>query len=89
MDLNIDNLALIEENYARYRKDPNSIEPSWRYFFEGVDFGGLVGAGAGQDRSPQLRVFNLILAYRRYGHLLAPINPIATEARVHFSKMSP
>ena len=84
MELKIENLALLEELYARYLTDPLTVEPSWRYFFEGVEFAGLLDQrkGISSDQLPSLRIFNLILAYRRYGHLLVPINPIASEPRL-------
>ncbi len=31
------NSAFIEELYQRFLKDPNSVEPSWRQFFAGLD----------------------------------------------------
>ena len=33
------NLALIEDLYQRYLENPESVEVSWRHFFEGMDFG--------------------------------------------------
>jgi len=72
------NLGFIEEQYRRYSADPESVDGSWRHFFEGIDFAGFlykrpVEAGAGSEN---LRILELIQAYRRYGHLLAPVNPI-------------
>jgi 2-oxoglutarate dehydrogenase E1 component len=29
----------IDETYARYLKDPNSVDPSWKYLFEGIELG--------------------------------------------------
>lgn len=54
----------IEELYLSYRADPLSVEPSWRYFFEGVDFAGGPSVDAGD-------------ALRRFGHLQVRINPLA------------
>jgi 2-oxoglutarate dehydrogenase E1 component len=79
------NLALIEELYAKYLADPESVDVSWRHFFEGIDFAGFIykrGAPAAPvPETSSCRIHNLILAYRRYGHLEAPINPIETEER--------
>ena len=79
------NLALIEDLYAKYQADPESVDLSWRHFFEGIDFAGyLYKRGAPAEPGPELsgcRIFGLVQAYRRYGHLLAPFNPIETEAR--------
>ena len=33
------NLDLIEDYYDRWRKDPASVEESWRIFFEGYELG--------------------------------------------------
>ncbi len=67
------NAALIEELYARYSQDPQSVEPSWRHFFEGMAF----GEARGPSEAPSdLRVHLLIHAYRHHGHLLAKVNPI-------------
>lgn len=69
----IANADYIEEQHRRYLENPDSVDPSWRRFFEGVHFGAEVGF---QLRSSDDRVYNLIHAYRLYGHLLARVNPI-------------
>ena len=76
---NLANLGFIEEQYQRYLADPESVEVSWRHFFEGIDFAAFLQrppqeAAAGSEN---LRILELIQAYRRYGHLLAPINPLS------------
>jgi len=75
---NLSNLGLIEEQYRRYTADPASVDSSWRHFFEGIDFASILykrpeGPGAGSEN---LRIVELINAYRRYGHAIAPINPL-------------
>ncbi|HLB53423.1 MAG TPA: 2-oxoglutarate dehydrogenase E1 component, partial [Chlamydiales bacterium] len=73
------NLKWIEEERERYLKDRLSVDPSWRYFFEGVEFGLKVGKTppcSGGDFS--LKIALLIDAYRRFGHLVADINPLET-----------
>jgi len=74
------NLTAVEELYSRYLNDPNSVDASWKNYFENID----------QEKAPagvvkqfealpeDLRIYNLIDAYRNYGHLIAKINPIAT-----------
>lgn len=77
------NAALIEELYAAFQRDPASVEPSWRAFFEGWEFGiqavhpPVKGGGREYDA---VRVSHMIDAFRTYGHLLAKDNPLATEA---------
>jgi 2-oxoglutarate dehydrogenase E1 component len=77
------NIALIEELYNRYSADPESVDPSWRHFFEGIDFGAYLykrGVEPRADQS-QLRIYDLIQAYRRYGHLKAKFNPLKNSER--------
>jgi len=33
------NPAYIEELYAQYQQNPDSVDSSWRYFFDGLDLG--------------------------------------------------
>jgi 2-oxoglutarate dehydrogenase E1 component len=33
------NADYIDEVYQKYQKDPESVESSWRFFFEGIEFG--------------------------------------------------
>jgi len=80
------NVQLLEELHAQYLEDPKSVDPSWRTFFEGMEFGEFrehkaVLAEASRD----IRVYQLIDAYRTFGHLLARVNPVATAdpAPVH------
>src|SRR3990172_3676726 len=78
MSASFANLPLLEELYAKWLKDPSSVDPSWRYFFEGMELGSQMEMGPRQQ-SPDLRVSNLINAYRTYGHLMAKINPLVSE----------
>ena len=74
----LENLPFIESLYKSYLSDHKSVDPSWRQFFEGVDFAGFLikkEGGNAPDRS-SLRIFGLIQAYRRYGHLQAQFNPL-------------
>ncbi len=67
------NSKLIDELYAKYSRDPKSVDPSWRHFFEGLDF----NKAATPAVSAECRVMKLIYAYRKYGHLMVAQNPIA------------
>lgn len=72
------NLALIEQLYNNYLANPESVDLSWRHFFEGIDVGSYLykrGAEPKTDSS-NLRIYDLIQAYRRYGHLEANFNPL-------------
>jgi 2-oxoglutarate dehydrogenase E1 component len=74
-EMDIENLPLIEEMYRKFKSDPSSVDPSWRYFFEGVEFGSL-SKEKGLDESA-VRIYILIRRYRRFGHLKAKTNPLA------------
>lgn len=77
--------SYIEELYADFKKDPNSVDPSWQKFFEGFEFSlqqyGENGVEADATSAPtitvkELGVRNLIHAYRSRGHLKSDTNPI-------------
>ncbi len=77
------NLALIEDLYNRYLKSPESVDLSWRHFFEGIDFGAYLykrGAEPASDSS-SLRIYELVNAFRKYGHLLAHFNPLGNPEK--------
>ena len=84
------NLDLIEENYRRWQKDPESVDSSWSAFFEGFELGNLRmrnGAAAAaaarvarRGESPlQTRVDGLVYAYRTLGHTIARLDPLAEK----------
>lgn len=75
MDINLENAAFIEQLFALYQEDETKIDPSWKSFFERKKEDSPTLAQAPSD----LKVYNLIEAYRTYGHLLARINPIAIK----------
>ena len=79
--MHLSNIDLLEEMFEKYKKDPSSLDPSWRYFFEGMEFGSIekIGEIAKED----LAAFALVDAYRKFGHLKAKINPIATHPPEH------
>ena len=86
------NAEYIEDLYQSYLNDPDSIDPSWRYFFDGIYLGEvttLVEAASAAQLTPtdsssttsldferELKAYRLIEAYREQGHLIAKVNPI-------------
>ncbi len=79
---NLANVGALEALYQSYLNDPNSVDPSWRLFFEGMQFASSAvpqAAPSATKESPDLRIYLLIDAYRKFGHLIASYNPIATE----------
>jgi 2-oxoglutarate dehydrogenase E1 component len=81
LESQIANLAFLEEMYQQSRSQ--KVDPSWTQFFQ--QFEGEKGntpsfALLSQEQVSQTeRINHLINAYRRHGHLLATINPIAIE----------
>ena len=74
---------LIDEQYERYLKNPDGIEPSWRAFFQGYDFAkeiyseeDLEGAGVPEEVIKEFHVLNVIQGYRSRGHLFTKTNPV-------------
>lgn len=80
----------VEELFRSYKDDPNSVDDSWKRFFEGFEFslnfdGNENGHSSNGVATPAVdsdlftkerRVRNLIFAYRRRGHLEAKTNPV-------------
>ena len=85
--------AYIENLYNEFIKNPESIDPDIRKFFEGFDFAlsGLNGnpvVSAGKpaadiDLAREINVYRLILGYRNKGHLIATTNPIRQRRDRH------
>src|SRR6266487_2915159 len=83
------NLDLIEENYRRWRQNPEAVASGWSAYFEGFELGHLPqrnGAAAaaapriGVREGPlQTRVDGLVYAYRTLGHTIARVNPLADK----------
>jgi 2-oxoglutarate dehydrogenase E1 component len=75
------NLEAIESAYERWRHDPDSVDPSWRFFFEGFELG--LSRPAPAEGSPQTGVVRLIYAYRDIGHFLAHLDPLSEPRTSH------
>jgi 2-oxoglutarate dehydrogenase E1 component len=68
-----ENVEAIEAAYRQWRHDPDSVDESWRWFFEGFELG-TARPAAGDSR--QGSVVRLIYAYRDLGHFLAHLDPL-------------
>lgn len=82
------NLDLLDENYRRWRQNPESVDPGWAAFFEGFELGELperdgavARAAEGREDSLQSRVDGLVYAYRTLGHAIARLDPLADRRR--------
>jgi len=76
------NLELIEENYRRWQRNPESVDSGWSAFFEGFELGNLpqrdgAAAAAAREAALQTRVDGLIYAYCSLGHTIARVDPLA------------
>ncbi len=69
------NVDFAEEMYAKYLVDAASVDASWRSYFDAMDEGFVKV----DSSSEEIRIRDLITAYRTYGHLMAKINPLSTE----------
>ena len=82
--------AFFEEIYESFLKDPDSVEPSWRSFFQGYQFGfenyNAKTPVISQAISKEFQVINLINDYRKRGHLFTKTNPVR-ERRVYEPKL--
>ena len=85
--LNAAHTAYFADLYDQYLENPDSIEPSWRAFFQGYDFGtenyglnGEIVQGVTTQIPEQLQkefqVARLIDGYRTRGHLFTKTNPV-------------
>ena len=79
--LNAAHTAHFAQLYDQYLINPDSVEPSWRAFFQGFDFGIENGEQHTNDTIPEsvlkeFRVVKLIDGYRGSGHLFTRTNPV-------------
>jgi len=82
--LNSAHTAYFAELYEQYLNNPDTVEPSWRAFFQGFDFGIENAEGqaiAGTVEVPEsvkkeFQVVRLIEGYRTRGHLFTKTNPV-------------
>ncbi len=78
--LNTAHTAYFAELYDQYLINPYEVEPSWRAFFQGFEFG-IDKVGKGQFHIPEnilkeFKVVKLINGYRTRGHLFTNTNPV-------------
>ena len=80
------NVDLIEEYYRRWIERPDSVDPTWRAFFQGFTLGlngqtpVLAGSASAApaliDSLKQSQVHSLIYHYRAIGHIQAHLDPL-------------
>ncbi|WP_096687321.1 2-oxoglutarate dehydrogenase E1 component [Ichthyobacterium seriolicida] len=81
------NAQFIEDMYYDYTRNPDGIDPSWRSFFQGYDFGKktygqnhrqdhVSVAEIPEDVKKEFDVISLIEDYSKRGHLFTRTNPV-------------
>ena len=78
--LNTAHTAYFAELYDQYLINPDAVEPSWRAFFQGFEFG-IDKVEKGEFHIPEnilkeFKVVKLINGYRTRGHLFTNTNPV-------------
>ncbi|HTJ77781.1 MAG TPA: 2-oxoglutarate dehydrogenase E1 component [Rariglobus sp.] len=79
------NSDVIEAAYNAWLENPDSVDPTWRAFFQGFSLGSngtALSAASGAaatviDSSKQAQVLRLINAYRAHGHMQAHLDPLS------------
>ncbi|MFD2822287.1 2-oxoglutarate dehydrogenase E1 component [Lacinutrix iliipiscaria] len=90
--LNAAHTAYFADLYEQYLENPDTIEPSWRAFFQGYDFGsenygmnGEIVEGVSTQIPEQVQkefqVVKLIDGYRTRGHLFTQTNPVRARRK--------
>lgn len=75
-------LPLVEEMYAKFLNDADSVDPEWKAYFLGWQAGGSLAAEGGAGDGKDLARFKYAEAWRTRGHLAAWINPLQDTAPV-------
>jgi 2-oxoglutarate dehydrogenase E1 component len=90
--LNAAHTAYFADLYDQYLINPDAVEPSWRAFFQGYDFG---SENSGMDGEiiegvstqipervqKEFQVYKLIDGYRNRGHLFTKTNPVRARRK--------
>ncbi len=88
--LNAAHTSYFSELYEQYLHNPDSVEPSWRAFFQGYDFGtenydldsDMIEGISNQVPEyvqKEFQVLRLIDGYRTRGHLFTRTNPVRSR----------
>lgn len=85
--LNTVHTGFIEELYQKYLTDPDSVEPSWKSFFQGYDLANSDYSLEGEEPDVEIpqqvykefKVIEMINGYRTRGHLFTKTNPVRSR----------
>ncbi len=76
--------TFIDGLYSDFKRNPDTVDPSWKQFFQGVEFAlsrsevttDSTAATSTNVLAKEFRVYRLIESYRARGHLVSTTNPI-------------
>lgn len=79
-------IAAVEELYAAYLADPESVDASWKNFFVGFEFArknfsDTVMVARDEKIDKEFAILNLIHGYRQRGHLFTKTNPVRSRRK--------
>ena len=89
------NSDVIEAAYAQWLDNPDSVDPTWRAFFQGFTLGNTAGGSAPTsaaasaagvkviDSYKQAQIIRYINAHRSHGHLEAHLDPLGEKPAPH------
>jgi 2-oxoglutarate dehydrogenase E1 component len=73
---------VIDKMYNDYLTNPESVDESWHKFFQGFDFARAhYSTKDGELFDSEVKVINLIDAYRKRGHLFTKTNPVRNRRK--------
>ena len=72
--MNLANLAYTEELYKLYKVNPNQVDESWRWFFQGLEFAQNDQKISSQDLTRELKALEIVRLYREKGCLKASLH---------------
>lgn len=85
-ELSAMDIEAIEALYKKYKQSPESVEESFRFFFQGFDLATThfpvkpqKDSDTGTNSPKEIAVMRLINGYRRRGHLFTKTNPVRTR----------
>ncbi|MDB9786555.1 2-oxoglutarate dehydrogenase E1 component [Bacteriovoracaceae bacterium] len=84
-------ISFIDDLYRQYQENPDEVDPSWQYFFRGLEFAKNLSADEGSSTGDfdkamlfkEFNVFRLIQSFRARGHLISDTNPIRERINRH------
>jgi len=74
-------IKTLEKLYEQYKNNPDELDSSWINFFKGFDFAQTNYSHLSEGYDQEFKVFNLIEAYRKRGHLFTKTNPVRTRRK--------